>query len=347
MSVTATEVLSRVKALVDPALRRAVSSLSEQLRPPVEYHLGWVDKSGSPLSTDGGKGIRPAFAILSAEVVGASAEIGLPGAVGVELVHNFSLIHDDVIDGDVERRHRETVWSLYGVGRAVVAGDALLTLAQQVILDPSMTLGPTAISNPEYAARAALHLADATAEMNSGQALDMEFESHRSVTYEECLRMEGGKTGALLSCAASIGAVLAGADRKTVDALGVFGMQLGLSFQAVDDLLGVWGDPARTGKATYADLRQHKKTLPVTAAIESGGRRARELEDLLEIPELSDDEVARAAKLVEELGGRARASAQARESMENALAALDEASSNDTARAELVELAHFVVDREF
>lgn len=347
MTTTATDVLSRVKALVDPALRRAVATLSDELRSPAEYHLGWVDQNGRPLSNDGGKGIRPAFAILSAEVVGAQAEVGVSGAVGVELVHNFSLIHDDVIDGDVERRHRETVWSLFGIGRAVVTGDALLTLAQQVILDAAVTLGSTVVASPENAARAALHLADATAQMNSGQALDMDFERHRSVTYEECLRMEGGKTGALLSCAASIGAVLAGADQVSVDALGVFGMQLGLSFQAVDDLLGVWGDPATTGKATFADLRQHKKTLPVSAAIAAGGSGADELEDLLAIPELSDDDVARAAKLVEELGGRQRAVDQARESMEAALAALDVAAPNSTAKAELVELAHFVVDRQY
>ena len=159
--------------------------------------------------------------------------------------------------------------------------------------------------------------------------------------------MEGGKTGALLSCAASIGAVLAGADQDVIDALGIFGMQLGLSFQAVDDLLGVWGDPATTGKATFADLRQHKKTLPVTAAIAVGGSGARELEDLLAVPELSDIEVARAAELVESLGGRQRATDQARESMELALAALDDAASDLNAKAELVELAHFVVDRQY
>ena len=347
MTATTPVALARVKSLVDPALRRAVATLSDEIRPAAEYHLGWVDAAGLPLSTDGGKGIRPAFAILSAEVVGASAAIGVPGAVGVELVHNFSLIHDDVIDGDVERRHRATVWSLFGVGQAVVTGDALLTLGQQVILNSSMTLGSSVAADPVNAARAALHLADATAAMNSGQALDMAFEHHRSVTYEECLKMEGGKTGALLSCAASIGAVLAGADEVTVEALGVFGMQLGLSFQAVDDLLGVWGDPATTGKATFADLRQHKKTLPVTAAIAVGGPGARELEDLLAIGELSDSDVARAAELVEALGGRQRATDQARESMEHALAALDVAASDQAAKGELIELAHFIVDRQY
>ena len=347
MTAASPSSLGRIRSLVDPALRRAVATLSDEIRPAAEYHLGWVDGSGAPLSTDGGKGIRPAFAILSAEVVGASADIGVPGAVGVELVHNFSLIHDDVIDGDTERRHRATVWSLFGVGRAVVTGDALLTLGQQVILNSSMTLGSSVVADPVCAARAALHLADATAAMNSGQALDMAFEHHRSVTYEECLKMEGGKTGALLSCAASIGAVLAGADESTIDALATFGMQLGLSFQAVDDLLGVWGDPATTGKATFADLRQHKKTLPVSAAISVGGSGARELENLLAIPELSDSDVARAAELVESLGGRQRATDQARESMEVALSALDMAASEPAAKAELIELAHFVVDRQY
>jgi geranylgeranyl diphosphate synthase type I len=175
----------------------------------------------------------------------------------------------------------------------------------------------------------------------------MDFENHRSVTYEACLRMEGGKTGALLACAASIGAVLAGADEATIDLLGVFGMQIGLSFQAVDDLLGVWGDPATTGKPTFADLRQHKKTLPVTAAIAAGGSGARELEDLLALEELSDDDVTRAAHLVEELGGRRRATDQARESLDTAIAALDSASTNPEAKEELIELAHFIVDRQY
>jgi geranylgeranyl diphosphate synthase type I len=333
--------------LVEPALRRAVAVLSDEIRPAVEYHLGWVDEFGKELVNDSGKGIRPALAVLSAEVVGAPPVIGVPGAVAVELVHNFSLIHDDVIDGDAERRHRPTVWTLFGVGAAIVAGDALLTLGQQVLLNPAIALGASADVDLVAASRAARLLADSTADMNAGQALDLEFERRRSVSYEECLEMEAGKTGALLSCAAAIGAVFAGAEQASVDALAQFGAQLGLAFQAVDDLLGIWGDPATTGKPTFADLRQHKKTLPVTAAIAAGGAGADELMALLAEAELTEPQVIRAAELVESLGGRRRATEKARTSMELALEALRSAATNPTATDELAELAHFIVDRQF
>jgi geranylgeranyl diphosphate synthase, type I len=339
--------LARVRTLVEPALRRAVAVLSDEIRPAVEYHLGWVDKFGKELVNDGGKGIRQALAVLSAEVVGAPAVIGVPGAVAVELVHNFSLIHDDVIDGDTERRHRATVWTLFGVGAAIVAGDALLTLGQQVLLNPAIALGTGADVDLVAASRAARLLADSTADMNAGQALDLKFEHERSVSYGECLMMEAGKTGALLSCAAAIGAVFAGAEQASVDALATFGAQLGLAFQAVDDLLGIWGDPATTGKPTFADLRQHKKTLPVTAAIAAGGPGADELMELLAEAELSESQVTRAAELVDALGGRQQATDQARTSMEIALEALQSAATDPSATDELIELAHFIVDRQF
>ena len=119
------------------AAARDRPTLSAELRPVAEYHLGWRDEQGVLGGGDGGKGVRPALAVLSAEAVGADAALGVPGAVAVELVHNFSLIHDDVIDEDAERRHRPTVWHVFGVGAAVIVGDALLALAQQAVLDPS------------------------------------------------------------------------------------------------------------------------------------------------------------------------------------------------------------------
>ncbi|MCU1488921.1 MAG: polyprenyl synthetase family protein, partial [Acidimicrobiaceae bacterium] len=246
------EVLGRARSLVVPALRAAIDRLSPELRPAAEYHLGWADADGVPMAGGGGKGVRPALALLSAEAVGAPGIVGVPGGVAIELVHNFSLIHDDVIDGDVERRHRPTVWALFGIGRAVIVGDALLALAQQVVLDPALVLGPLADLDGASGERAARVMADATAAMIAGQALDMAFESVPSVDVEGCLAMEAGKTGALLGCAAAIGAVLAGASDEVVRALDCFGMELGLAFQAVDDLLGIWGDPATTGKPAWS-----------------------------------------------------------------------------------------------
>ncbi|MHB1781832.1 MAG: polyprenyl synthetase family protein [Acidimicrobiales bacterium] len=361
------EVLHRARELVTPALQRAVRRLSPELRPLAEYHMGWCDADGCPTGSDGGKGIRPALAVLSAEAVGAPGATGVPGAVAVELVHNFSLIHDDVVDEDTERRHRPTVWALFGVGRAVIVGDALVALAQQVVLDPLETYaphdstrdlagaeeGPAAACTADVTAfglaagaRAARCIADATAAMIAGQALDMAFESVPVVDVARCLAMEAGKTGALLGCASAIGAVLGGADERIAAALTAYGMELGLAFQAVDDLLGIWGDPAVTGKPAWSDLRQHKKTLPVAAALAESGPGAEELASLLACEHLEEAQIARAAHLVESCGGRQSATDEADRRLASALAALDQAGIVARAHAELADVARFVVERE-
>ena len=318
--------------------------LAPELQSVAAYHLGWVDTNGRPTGSDGGKGVRPALAILSAEAVGAPSAVGVPGAVAVELVHNFSLIHDDVIDNDVERRHRPTVWAVFGIGRAVIVGDALVALAQRVALDPASTLGTP---GPLDGRRAALCLADATAAMIAGQALDMAFETMEFVAFDRCLEMEAGKTGALLGCASAIGAILAGASDDTVAALDRFGVELGLSFQAVDDLLGIWGDPETTGKPTWSDIRQHKKSLPVTAALSSGLAAVEELMALLTTAELSESQVERTAQLVEQCGGREAAAELAESRLKSALTALDQAEIIEFVKEQFVAVAHFVVERQF
>lgn len=341
------EVLNRARELVTPALRDAVDRLSPELRPLAAYHLGWADAEGRPTGGDGGKGVRQALAVLSAEAVGAETSVGVPGAVAVELVHNFSLIHDDVIDEDAERRHRPTVWALFGIGRAVIVGDALLALAQQVVLEqPDAGAAPGAPVGLG-GARAARCIADATAAMIAGQALDMAFESVPIVDVAGCLAMEAGKTGALLGCASAIGAVLAGARDDTVASLDRYGVELGLAFQAVDDLLGIWGDPVATGKPAWSDLRQHKKTLPVAAALAVGDHKAEELAALLAAEHLEEPQVARAALLVEECGGRTAATEEAERRLESALLALSGAELVGSASDELAEVARFVVEREF
>lgn len=334
---TVPDVLQRARELVAAPIRASVDRLSDEVRRLVEYHLGYVDRYGRPESNEsGGKGLRPALAILSAEAAGCPAAVGIPGAVSVELVHNFSLLHDDVIDCDRERRHRPTVWALFGIGPAIIAGDALLALAQEIVLEA-----------PRGGSEAGRCLAEATGAMINGQALDMAFESALSVDVDSCITMEAGKTGALLGCAASIGAILGGAKPEVVSALKEFGIQLGLAFQAVDDLLGIWGDPETTGKPAWSDLRQHKKTLPVTAALAAGDSAAAELASLFRDEHLDDVQVARAAHLVELCGGRAIAMDEARGRLAAALASIDGAPLDPNARRELREVAGFVVAREF
>ena len=270
-TIAVADVLQRARDITEPHLAEALDHLPESIRRAASYHVGWTEADGRPRNQRGGKFVRAALAILSAEAAWAEPDVGVPGAVAVELVHNFSLLHDDLMDGDLERRHRPTVWALWGPSLALLAGDALSTLATQVLLDSENPAAPAAASA----------LSKATAEMIAGQADDLAFEQERSVSVEECMAMSTAKTGALLGCAASIGAVLAGAPPATVQALEGFGRHLGVAFQAVDDLLGIWGDPATTGKPAGNDLRQRKKSMPIVAALAAGDEESRELDALL------------------------------------------------------------------
>jgi len=328
--------LDRARLLVAPALREAVANLAPEVRLPAEYALGWVDRDGRPVEAGSGKHVRAALALVSARAAGVDEAVGLPGAVAMEFVHNFSLLHDDVIDNDRERRHRATVWAAFGVGHAITTGDALAILAMQVILDQG---GP-------HAREAASLLTASTARMIAGETADIEFETRDDVTLDDALEMSAGKTAALLDCAASLGAVLAGADSDLVAALGRYGYHLGLSFQAVDDLLGIWGRPEVTGKPVWSDLRQQKKTIPIVAALEAANGQADTLRGLLADSRSSEASAARAAELIEGCGGREVTEQLANEHLATALAALDGADLDPGVAAELDEIARFVVERQ-
>ena len=336
MTLVLPPALAQIRDVVDPALRRAVDTLDPTACALASYHLGWVDAAGQP-TIGGGKAVRPAFALLSAQAVRAQASLAVPGAVAVELVHNFSLLHDDLMDGDVTRRHRPTVWALHGAPAAILAGDALLALANQVLLD--VGTAPAIL--------AARLLGRTTQALIRGQFEDVAFERRDDVTVDECLAMVDGKTASLLSCAASIGALLADASLDSVSALATYGAELGVAFQLVDDLLGIWGDPSVTGKAVGSDLRARKKSLPVTYSICHGGPAGDALADWLrDDAAVSDDDVARASELVELGGGRAWASEEARRRLAQAEAAMASADLDREATAELVEHGRFNVTRE-
>ncbi|HZD80835.1 MAG TPA: polyprenyl synthetase family protein [Actinomycetota bacterium] len=333
---TVPEALPRAREMVEPALRACVDRLSPEIRRVVGYHLGLADADGTPTGSLTGKAVRPALAFLSAEAAGAPAEVGLPGAVAVELIHNFSLLHDDVMDRDRERRHRPTAWTLFGVGAAITAGDALQTQAHELLLDP-----PTPAR-----VRAASALASATAKMIVGQAQDLSFESRLDVSPEESRRMCANKTGALLSCAASIGAILAEAPAPTVRALSEFGLHLGLAYQAIDDILGIWGRPEITGKPVANDLREHKKSLPVAEALSFGGPASDRLHELLSDGSVNDGALQEAMGLLEGIGARPMAEREADREIEAALGALDREGIQERVRERLSEIARFVTARQ-
>src|SRR5450631_1877456 len=194
-------VLDRTRALVVPALRAAIDRFDgEQMRTIAAYHFGWLDADGRPAESGGGKAIRPTLAVLSAEAGGGTAADGIPAAVAVELVHNFSLLHDDVMDRDVERRHRPTGWVVFGEAQAILAGTAMLTAAVEVLVGAGRA-----------GTRCLPCLLAAIQRLIAGQSQDIEMERRADVGIDDVLRMESGKTAALLACAASIGAISVGA----------------------------------------------------------------------------------------------------------------------------------------
>jgi geranylgeranyl diphosphate synthase type I len=327
------ELLNHCGRLAQPALREAVGRLHPWVAEMAGYSFGWCEVGGAPAAAPGGKGVRQALAVLGAEAAGADGRAGVPAAVAVELVHAFSLLHDDVMDGDATRRRRPAVWKAYGTGPAVLAGDALFALAVEILA-----------SAPQGAGTVRL-LSAALADLVRGQADDLLFATRpwtgpERVTPEEYRSMAEGKTGALLGCAAALGAVLGGADAATAGALDRAGRHLGVAFQLVDDVLGIWGDPAVTGKPVGGDLRQRKKTYPVLAAL--GPPAARGLPELLDTP----GRAAQAAALIEAAGGRTAALTEARAHTAAARTLIAEAPLATEAAGHLLHLLDHLMDRE-
>lgn len=329
-------ILDRARSLLEPSMRTAIAQLDPNLITPVTYHLGFTNQDGTPIEAGSGKGIRSALAFLGAEAVGAPANTALPGAVAVELIHNFSLIHDDIMDGDRVRRHRPTVWDVYGVADAIIVGDALHTLAfEQLLVDPT--------NLPAMAAGA--RLAQATSAMIAGQAQDVALDKQPTATLDECLTMEGNKTGALLAQSVAIGAVLGEGSPQAVEALENYGSSLGLAFQAVDDVLGIWGDPAVTGKPAGHDIRERKKSMPIAMALESDAPIADTVRQAY-AETSTGDEIGPLSNALEEAGIRAAVNELAEKLLSTATQALDQADLATTTVTELTELANFVAYRQ-
>lgn len=281
----------------------------------LRYHMGWVDERFRPAQVNSGKRIRPVVCLLVCEAVGGAVEDALPAAAAVELLHNFSLIHDDVEDDSPTRRHRPTVWALWGVPQAINAGDALFTLARVAL--HGLTRRPI---SPAVAMEACFVFDQACLRLTEGQYLDMSFEQRLDVTVEEYLAMIEGKTAALLSASIELGALIGGADEPTRRHLGDFGRYLGLAFQMQDDILGIWGDEALTGKSAASDILARKKSLPVVYAL-SSSEVGEALRARYALP-IAPADVPEVLALLDRVGAREYASQAAADAHRRSLAAL-------------------------
>jgi len=252
---------------IEDELQRTVARLDEpRLRPfydMLTYHMGWTGEGAGPEAR--GKRIRPLLVLLTTASAGGKWEDALPAAAAVELIHNFSLVHDDIQDASDLRRGRTTVWKKWDMPQAINVGDVLFILAHLATLD-------TRIKYPaEIALQAGQIVQEACLGLSSGQFLDISYEKRANLTIEDYWPMVSGKTAALLAGCTRVGALLGGADQPAQDAYRNFGHFLGLAFQVQDDFLGIWGDSALTGKSTESDLTTGKKSLPVLYGLEKKG----------------------------------------------------------------------------
>ncbi|MGP3977965.1 polyprenyl synthetase family protein [Streptomyces sp. 8N114] len=319
----AQQLCEHARRRTQPALREAVSRLPGPLAPAGAYQFGWqhtgaADGAGaaSGAGPDSGKAVRPALTYLAAEALGAPSERAVPGAVAIELVHNFTLVHDDITDGDATRRGRPTLWKRFGVGPALLAGDSLHVLAMEALLRRR---------DDRSAAGAAL-LNRALLATMYGQVRDLSFVQRPwagpdAVSVAEYRAAAKGKTGALLACAAALGALLAGGRPRQVARFAAFGRHMGVAFQCADDILGLWGDQRRTGKPVGNDLLLARKTIPVLLALTGDTPAAARLRELLtrEDTPLTRQVLPEALGLIGEAGGEEATRREAEHQRELAL----------------------------
>lgn len=323
---------------IEDALREAVKSADdtglEKLHAMMAYHMGWEGEGAGPAAT--GKRIRPLLVLLTAQAAGRDWQKALPGATAVELIHNFSLIHDDIEDNSLLRRGRPTLWTKWGIPQSINTGDAMFTLAHLALLHMEET------TNPTITLRAINTLQKTCLHLTQGQYLDMSYEEEKTIPIEAYWPMVRGKTAALISACTEIGALVADVDDDTRDAYRRFGRDLGLAFQALDDILGIWGDAAKIGKSNASDLVAGKKSLPVLYGLAQNGEFAQRW---LEGP-VMPEEVSMLATQLETEGARGYAQAEANRLTEAALDALEHAQPQGEAGLALTQLANKLLQRE-
>lgn len=289
--------LDRQLALLLDALRRSALPATTRIGLMSSYHVGWTDQTGRRTEASSGKFVRGCLALWAAECCGADPRAALPVATAVEWIHNFTLVHDDIQDGDRERRHRPTVWAVWGEAQAINAGDGMHALAYQALLEGN--------SRPRLRLRAAASLNRAILAVIEGQCLDLALEGRTDTTVATYTRLARAKTGALIGAALEAGALMVGAPGRRAMLLRRAGIELGMAFQVRDDWLGTWGDSALTGKAR-GDLGRRKLTYPVIIGhAHLRGAARREFRRLYAQPQGDEQRI---LELLDEAGTSARVS---------------------------------------
>ena len=331
------ERLKQAQTAIEPYLRAAVERLEPPVRAIASYHFGWTDVEGRPNGSASGRRRLGMITLVSGSLDGTDCQQALTAAVACELAFNAALIHDDIADGDRTRRGRPAAWTVFGSSEAMLTGVSLTGLAFDVLADGPAEIVPAAVRR----------LSHAVTSLTAGQVSDIAFERRINVTYEDYLAMVQRKAGAFVSCGCALGALFAGAEHT--EGLARFGSSLGLVWQLRNDLLGIWGEPDRTGKNALSDVQARKKTFPVIAALSTTGRHRDELAGLYlragDEP-LTPQEAAHAVALIERCGGRRRTEEETRLQLQAAVDSLDTLVPDDGTRADLAAIASFFAHSE-
>ena len=329
--------------MTPPDSRLSIQAAMRELFPQVEarlsrfyqmqeYHLGWRDQTLQPTLLDPGKLVRPQLVLLACQAAGGDPAEALPLAAGVQLLHDFTLIHDDIEDDSATRRGRPTLWSIWGLAQGINAGDGMFVLAHLALHRLSQAGVPAA------RVLAILRRFDEIIlQVCEGQFLDISFEGDLTRSPDDYLMMIGRKTAALIAGSCELGAMVAGAEAMTTAALATFGQSIGLAFQIEDDLLGIWGHPELTGKPRAADLYRRKVSLPIVYALTTSSERA-ELARIYSQSNLDDRDVAAVLAILEATDAQARCVEVAAQHHATAFAALDQLEQIHTGSSALIAL---------
>ncbi len=327
------ELLLAIEAELQKQVSRLDAPRTKDFHAMLTYHMGWTGDGAGPEAT--GKRIRPILVLLTTAACRADWKSALPAAAAIELVHNFSLVHDDIQDNSPTRRGRKTVWTKWGAPMAINVGDALFVMSSQAIVDLKK-------DHPaDTVLKAAEILHNTCLDLTRGQYLDMSYEERSDLGVEDYWHMISGKTSALIAACCHIGALLGGADEEKQEVYRSFGHYLGLAFQVQDDILGIWGDEKVTGKSVASDLVEGKNSLPVLAGLDKKGKFA---ERWAQGP-IKAEEVGEVARLLASEGGLLAAQEAAKQMTDLALMNLREADPQGEAGDALFTLTNRLLGR--
>jgi geranylgeranyl diphosphate synthase, type I len=336
-------ILERYRSEVDSELKEIIHGRESPLYNMMSYHLGWIDEEGNPTKNNSGKALRPALCLFSCEAVGGNYHKAVPAAAAVELVHNFSLIHDDIQDDDKERRHRPTVWAIWGKPQAINAGTAMHILANAALI---RLQGDGISSNKQlYLGQ---RLDEVTLSLLEGQYLDIGFEDRFDIKVNDYLTMVSGKTAALISGSMEIGALIGTNDENKVKSFSEVGKSLGLAFQIRDDILGIWGKEEETGKPSGNDIRRKKKSYPVVFFLENSGDPVKkELLSIYQNTDMTNITVNRVIELFDSMGARENAQILVTKYSDQAWLIFNQTNPSPSIKRDMEEVLQFLTDRNY